>query len=64
MKAQVGLYTFGRHYNRWGIWQYDWVSETGSSARFIKDVYSYEEAVREVYRLNGWGEPKSSKRAF
>jgi hypothetical protein len=45
MKAQVGLYKFGRHYNHWGIWQYDWVSETGSSARFIKDVYSYEEAV-------------------
>ena len=43
MKAQVGLYKFGRHYNHWGIWQYDYVSETGSSARFIKDVYSYEE---------------------
>ena len=54
MKAQVGLYKFGRHYNHWGIWQYDYVSETGSSARFIKDVYSYEEAVKEVYRLNGW----------
>ena len=64
MKAQVGLYKFGRHYNRWAIWQYDYVSETGSSARFIKDVYSYEEAVREVYRLNGWGEPKYIKRVF
>ena len=64
MKAEVGKYKFGRHYNLWGIWQYDWVSETGASTRFVKDVYSYDEAVREVYRLNGWGEPKSIKRVF
>jgi hypothetical protein len=64
MKAQVGLYKFGRHYSHWAIWQYDWVSETGSSARFIKDVFSYEDAVKEVYRLNGWGQPKSIKRVF
>ena len=48
----------------WGIWQYDWVSETGSTARFVKDVRSYEEAVVEVYRLNGWGEPKQIRRSF
>jgi hypothetical protein len=64
MKAQVGLYKFGRHYKHWAIWQYDWVSETGTSARFIKDVFSYDEAVREVYRLNGWGEPKYIKRVY
>lgn len=64
MKAEVGKYKFGRHRSMWGIWQYDWVSETGSSARFIKDVFSCEEAVREVYRLNGWSEPKYIKRAF
>ena len=64
MKAEVGKYKFGRHRSMWGIWMYDWVSETGSSARFIKDVFSYEEAVREVYRLNGWGEPKQIRRSF
>ena len=64
MKAQVGQYTFGRHRNFWGIWQYDMVSETGSSAVFVKDVYSYEEAVREVYRLNGWGVPKQIRRSY
>ena len=64
MKAQVGQYTFGRHRHVWGIWQYDMVSETGSSAVFVKDVYSYEEAVREVYRLNGWGEPKQIRRSY
>ena len=64
MKAQVGKYTFGRHRNHWGIWRYDWVSEIGTSATFIKNVFTYEEAVREVYRLNGWGTPKYIKRVF
>lgn len=65
MKAQVGQYKFGRHRNHWGIWQYDHVCENGGwSATFIKDVFTYEEAVREVYRLNGWGEPKYFKRVF
>ena len=64
MKTQVGQYKFGRHRNHWGIWQYTMVSENGTMASFIKDVFSYEVAVREVYRLNGWGEPKSVKRVF
>ena len=64
MGTEVGKYYFGRHRSMWGLWQYDWVSETGSTARFVKDVRSYEEAVREVYRLNGWGEPKYIKRVF
>lgn len=46
MKAEVGKYKFGRHRNNWGIWQYDSVTESGASARFIKDVFSYEDAVR------------------
>ena len=62
---KVGQYKFGRHRNNWGIWQYDMVAENGaSSARFIKDVFTYEEAVREVYRLNGWGEPKNIKKVY
>ena len=64
MKAQVGQYKFGRHRNSSGIWQYTMVSENGTMASFIKDVFSYDEAVREVYRLNGWGEPKSVKRVY
>lgn len=64
MKPYVGLYKFGRHRSNWGIWQYDHVSETGATARFIKDVYSYEEAVTEVYRLNGWGTPKQIRQKY
>ena len=64
MKAKVGQYYFGKHRNAWGIWQYDKVAETFCSARFIKDEISYENAVREVYHLNGWGEPKYIRRTF
>lgn len=64
MKPYVGLYKFGRHRSKWGIWQYDSVRENGATARFIKDVYSYEEAVTEVYRLNGWGIPKQIRQKY
>ncbi len=64
MKAQVGQYKFGRYYRNWGIWQYDHVSENGNTATFVKVVFSYEEAVREVYHLNGWGEPRNIYRKF
>lgn len=64
MKAEVGKYKLGRHRSMWGIWQYTMVFETGTMASFVKDVFSYEEAVREVYRLNGWGEPRYIKRVF
>ena len=63
MKAKVGLYRFGRHRSMWGIWQYDSVTENGASAIFVKDVATFEEAVKEVYRLNGWGEPKNIKKS-
>ncbi len=64
MKAQVGRYSFGRHRSLWGIWQWNHVTENSASGIFIKDVRSYAEAVREIYRLNGWGEPKDINRQF
>lgn len=44
----------------WGIWY----QKTEFAASFVKDVDTYEEAVREVYRLNGWGEPKQIRQRF
>ena len=65
MKPYVGLYKFGRPRSKWGIWQYDYVSENGgTTARFIKDVNTYEEAVTEVYKLNGWGTPKQIRQKY
>lgn len=58
-QRKLGEYFFGRHYSWWGIWQLDYVGENGTtSSRHIKDVNSYEEAVRETWALNGWGTPK------
>lgn len=64
MKPQVGQYKFGRHRSHWAIWQYTMVTETGMMASFVKDVFTFEEAVKEVYRLNNWGEPKQIRRNF
>lgn len=58
MTAKVGKYHFGRHRSTWGIWV---VKETCNGAVmscFFQKAFTYEEAVRETYRLNGWGEPK------
>ena len=65
MRAQVGKYHFGRHRSNWGIWQYECVSESGCTmSRFVKDVYTYDDAVREVYALNGWGQPKQIRKSY
>ena len=64
MKATLNQYYFGRHYNQWGIWQYSHVTPTSNSSTFIKNVLTYEMAVMEVYRLNGWGTPKNIKRTY
>ena len=57
MAKSVGTYYFGKHYRNWGIWVV--VSNVNgiTMGEHVKDVTSYENAVRETYRLNGWGEP-------
>jgi len=66
MKAKVGLHFFGRNHNIWAVWCYDVVNEeTGfSSAQKVASCCTYEEAVRKMYSLNGWGEPKNITRKF
>lgn len=63
MKYKDGQYFYGPHRSQWGIWQYHdtKVSEQISygNGTFIKDLPTKEEARREVYKLNGWGEPKT-----
>ena len=44
MKAQIGQYFYAPHRNSWGVWQWDMVSENGSTGTFIKDFRSKEEA--------------------
>ena len=66
MKARVGLHFFGRNHSIWAVWCYDKVNEvTGfTSAQKVATCYSYEDAVRKMYELNNWGEPKYIQRKF
>ena len=64
MKAKVGLYHFGRHRGLFGIWVYTHVDATGSVASFVKDVCTFEDAVKETYSLNGWGQPKQISQKY
>lgn len=58
MARTVGTYFFGRHRSLWGIWIVESIENGVTMSAYIKDVCSYEDAVMETYRLNGWGEPK------
>ena len=58
MATKIGQYHFGRHRSAWGIWVVESINNGVTMSCFIKDVFSYEAAVKETYRLNGWGEPK------
>ena len=57
MTLNVGTYFFKKYYSTWGIWQVEDLTN-GMSAKFIKSVLSYEDAVKETYIMNGWGSPR------
>lgn len=64
MAKTVGTYYFGRNRSLWGIWMVESISNGVTTAAFIKDVTSYEDAVKETYSLNGWGTPKNIVRKY
>ena len=57
MAKKVGTYYFARHRSVWGIWIVTYNNGV-TMGDFVKDVFTYEDAVRTTYALNGWGEPK------
>lgn len=57
MTAEVGKYVIRKRYSIFYIYQYDVVSDGFESAKHISCVQTYDEAVREVYHLNGWVVP-------
>ena len=59
MKAILGQYYYAPHRRNFGVWQWDWVSEKGASGRFVKDFCTKEEAREYVWKMNGWGQPKT-----
>ena len=64
MTLSVGTYHFGRRYSNWGIYKVQSISNGVTMSSFVKVAFSYEEAVRETYRLNGWGTPKKIYRRY
>ncbi|NDW09996.1 hypothetical protein D0T56_10080 [Dysgonomonas sp. 520] len=64
MKAKVGLYHFCLKRNLWSVYQYTSVSQTSNSSSHIEDYCNYEDAVKAVYRLNGWAEPRNIVKRF
>lgn len=49
-----GQYYYSPHGYAWGIWLYHDNGDGHSSADFIKDCYTREEAAAEVKKLNKW----------
>ncbi len=64
MAKTIGTFYFGRHRSMWGIWMVESISNGVTMSAFIKDVRSYEDAVRTTYALNGWGEPMKINKKY
>ena len=65
MTAQVGKHYVGRYHSAFAVWQWDSVDENGgTSAHKVQMFWEYEEAVREMYRLNGWKQPEKLYRKY
>ena len=64
MAKTVGTYYFGRHRRNWGIWVITYSNNGVTMGDFVKDVFTYEDAVRTTYALNGWGKPKHIERKY
>lgn len=64
MANKVGTYYFKKLRSHWGIWMVKRINNGVTMAVFIKDVFTYEDAVKTTYALNGWGEPKSITRKY
>lgn len=58
MVTKDGQYYYAPHRRMWGVWQWHQF-KNGGVGTFYKDYPTKEDARKEVYRLNGWGEPKN-----
>lgn len=59
MVTKDGQYYYAPHRRMWGVWQYRDHGNGCGSGTFYNDYPTKEDARKEVYRLNGWGEPKN-----
>jgi hypothetical protein len=60
MKPEVGKHYVTTWLKSYAVQVWDSVSENGCcSGHTVAKFWSFEEAVREMYRLNGWKQPKT-----
>ena len=65
MGKKVGTYYFARRRNHFSIYIVESISSNGIEMdAFVKDAFSFEDAVKETYHLNGWGEPKRINKKY
>lgn len=64
MTPKVGQFKFKRYYRIWAIYVIESICNGTMTSAFVKSVTTYEDAVRETYRLNGWREPKGIIKKF
>lgn len=64
MAKKVGTYYFKRFRNRWAVYVVVYSHDGIEMGDFVKDANSFDDAVRETYSLNGWGEPKRINKKY
>jgi hypothetical protein len=64
MKAQVGLYHVCQLRNSWCVYVYTHVTATSNSAEKVDSFPYFQDAIIEMYKLNGWGQPKNITKKF
>lgn len=60
MNAVLGQYHYAPHRNYYGVWVWTYVGKDSATGEFIKDFDSREEARQFVWKMNGWGRPKTA----
>lgn len=52
--AKVGRYFYCMHRGFFAVYMWDYVSNRSTSATFVEDYLTREDARNKVFELNGW----------
>lgn len=64
MNKKVGTYYFKRLRSQWGIWIVISNNNGITMGEHVKNVRTFEDAVKETYSLNGWATPKNITKKY
>ena len=64
MAKAVGTYYFKRLRNRWAVYVVVYSHDGIEMGDFVKEAYSFNEAMEETYKLNGWSMPQNIVRKY